>query len=179
MTSRNAAKEYRKRIFRKSRPFVRPFSEADVAWLWVAYKHGSFKMQSGLNQQEFSEHVTPILGLENFIVEDDNPKFKDKRGPVAFVSVTHDGWRYEPSIVFFKWASKKNMLRVGVAFFHKTSLSSIGVCVVRWSKSVLLDHLKKYGVLFLRGKVPFGNKDGDEYIYSVLGRKGSQAMKKG
>lgn len=152
-----------------------------MGWLWAAYRQGSFKIQAGMNQQEFSDAVQGILGhFENFIVDDDHPKFKSKRGPVALITVTSDGWRYEPAIAFFKWASPRNKLRCAVSFFHKSALSSkVGVCVVRWGRSVLLDHLKNYGVLFPRGKIPMGNMDGDEYIYSVLGRKGSEAIKQG
>ena len=176
---KNNLKTRRQKLFRKTRPFVRPFTEADMGWLWTAYKQGSFKIELDLSQQEFADKVAPVLGgFENFIVDDDNAKFKTKRGPVALISVTSDGWRYEPVIVYFKWATKKNMLRVAVAFFHKTALSSkVGVCIVKWGKSVLLDHLKKYGVLFPRGKIPMGTKQGDEYLYSVLGRMGSEAMK--
>ncbi len=151
-----------------------------MAWLWVAYQKGSFKIAEGLDQQTFSAEIQKRLGAENFVVDDDSGKFKSGRGPVALICVATNGWRYEPVIIFFKWASKRNMLRVSVSFFHKSSLSSkVGVCVVRWSKSVLLDHLKKYGVLFPRGKIPMGTAMGDEHIYSILGRKGSEAMKAG
>lgn len=152
-----------------------------MGWLWAAYKAGSFKIPDGLDQERFAIEILRRMGAhENFVVEDDSVKFKTKRGPVALVCVAGDGWRYEPVIIFFKWASKRNMLRVSVSFFHKSSLSSkVGVCVVRWGKSVLLDHLKKYGVLFPRGKIPMGTAMGDEHIYSVLGRKGSEAMKAG
>lgn len=149
-----------------------------MGWLWAAYKAGSFKIPLDLDQQTFANEIKRRLGAENFVVDDDNGKFKSGRGPVALICVAGDGWRYEPVIIFFKWATKRNMLRVSVSFFHKSSLSSkVGVCVVRWGKSVLLDHLKKYGVLFPRGKIPMGTQNGDEHIYSVLGRKGSEAMK--
>lgn len=150
-----------------------------MGWLWAAYKAGSFKIPEGLDQQTFANEIQARMGsFENFIVDDDNQKFKSRRGPVALICVADDGWRYEPVIVFFKWANKRNMLRAAVAFFHKSALSSkVGVCVVRWGKSALLDHLKKYGVLFPRGKIPMGSINGDEYIYSILGRKGSEALK--
>jgi hypothetical protein len=171
----------RKTLFRKSRPHIRPFAQEDMGWLWAAYKVGSFKIPEGLSQQTFVDEITPRLGsFENFIVDDDSNKFKSKRGPVALICVTDDGWKYEPAIIFFKWATKKNMLRASVSFFHKSALSNrVGVCVVKWGKSTLLDHLKKYGVLFPRGKIPMGSKTGDEYIYSILGRKGSEALKAG
>lgn len=176
---RFSLKENRQKLFKKSRPFIRPFSIEDMGWLWAGYKAGSFTMPAGLDQQAFVAEINQRLcGFENFVVDDDNDKFKAKRGPVALIAVTSDGWRYEPVIVFFKWATKRNMLRVCVSFFHKSALSSkVGVCVVRWGKSVLLDHLKNYGVLFPRGKIPMGSANGDEYIYSVLGRKGSEALK--
>lgn len=176
---RISLKERRQRLFRKSRPFIRQFTESDMGWLWVAYLKGSFKIPDGLTQPEFASEVGNILGrFENFIVDDDNPKFKGGRGPVALICVSSDGWKYEPAIAFFKWATPKNMLRVSVSFFHKSSLSSkVGVCIVKWGKSVLLDHLKKYGVLFPRGRIPMGCANGDEFIYSVLGRKGSEAQK--
>lgn len=150
-----------------------------MGWLWAAYKAGSFKMPEGLDQAQFVAEMQARLGaFENFIVDDDSAKFKAGRGPVALICVSSDGWRYEPVIAYFKWATKRNMLRVAVSFFHKSALSSkVGVCVIRWGKSVLLDHLKNYGVLFPRGRIPMGSANGDEYIYSVLGRKGSEAMK--
>lgn len=151
-----------------------------MGWLWAAYKAGSFQIQAGLSQEQFANHVRNVMGrFENFVVDDDNIRFKARRGPVALICVSSDGWRYEPVLMFFKWATKKNILRVSVSFFHKTALSSkVGVCVVRWGKSILLDHMKKYGVLFPRGRIPMGSKNGDEYTYSVLGRKGSEARLK-
>jgi len=150
-----------------------------MGWLWAAYKAGSFKLPAGISQERFAAEVQSVLGkFENFIVDDDSNKFRNKRGPVALICVSSDGWRYEPVMMFFKWATKRNMLRVSVSFFHKSALSSkVGVCVVKFGKSVLLDHLSKYGVLFPRGRIPMGSALGDEYIYSVLGRKGSEAQK--
>ena len=172
-------KENRKKLFRKSRPFIRPFVFSDMGWLWTAYKLGSFNIPSGLDQPTFAAEIQARLGLhETLIVDDDSSKFKSKRGPVALICATDDGWRYEPVFMFFKWATKRNMLRVAVSFFHMSSLSSkVGVCLVRCEKSALLEHMKKYGVLFPRGKIPMGRINGDEYIYSILGRKGSKALK--
>jgi len=137
-----------------------------MGWLWAAYTMGSFRFPPGLSQEEFQQRVlTGIAGLRNFLVEDRNRKFASGRGPVALISVAGDGFRIEPNVAIFKWASRRNILRGFVAFFQWVKSSSdVGVCEVRVPSrdAGILKRMAGYGVLFPKQR---------EILFSISGKK--------
>lgn len=178
----SSTREKRERLFKNSRPFIRLFDFAkDMRWIWAAYDLKSFpylKLDGETEDErkvQLVEHMKGLLAVKSscLIVEDDCRWFKAKRGPVAFVIIENYGWRIEPHVDFFKWATPRTILRCNVAFFQMVRYSSqVGVCLVRALEQYvpLFDHLKIYGLLFPCGKVPDGDPRGDEYLYYVRGR---------
>jgi hypothetical protein len=144
--------------------------------LWAAYKNGSLPIQEGLGQKDFLIEVARKYGAFDllWVIEDDNKNFKSGRGQIGLVGIKTDGWSYSPSAVFFKWATPRNVLRSLVGFFQMIRYQkSVGVCRVEVSEKdmKMLHRLQKYGVLFLRGRIPFGSPDGDVFIFSIDGKK--------
>jgi hypothetical protein len=158
-------KERRDRLFKKSRPYIRPFEVTDMGWLWAAYKAGSFQFPPDLSQEDFVEHMHAALnGATHYLVEDENRKFHSKHGPVGLVGVVSSGEKIEPAVAVFKWATPKNVLRGFVAFFQWIKSSSeVGECVVRASaKDKLMKKVVDYGVLYPRTM---------ETVYGVRGKR--------
>lgn len=174
--------EKRERLFKRSRPFIRPLSiydgqryHKDIGILWAAHQKKSFYMiPASANQQEFAKAIEGMTELaELFMAEDDNTGYKGS-GPVAFIMSQHDGWRVEPHVEFFPWATNRNKLRVTVAFLQYLRYSrKIGVCIIRALEEslALFRKCETYGVLHYVGKVHGGDPRGDEYLFSVKGKK--------
>lgn len=142
----------------------------DLSVLWAAYKAGSFHLEAGLPQEDFVENIEQSMKnyQHSWLVDDDSSAFASKRGPVALIGANTLGLIVEPTVVFFKWATRRNMIRVSVAYLNMIRHSKkTGVVIVRTEKSkmVLPDHLKRYDMLFFVGKA-----SESEYLYSVRGR---------
>lgn len=178
-------RERRARLFKTSKPFIRPavlVSEGgfgdDMGILWAAYKAGSFPLiNAGMEMPEFAKAMVAIaLTLhEMAIVEDDNKAFASGRGPVAIIGIRSDGWKHEPHVDYFKWSAKRNILRVTIQFLQMARYSKeVGVVMIRSLKetsNLFMRAAKDYGVLNFVGRVPHGTPRGDEYIFSVMGKK--------
>ena len=180
-------KERRDRLLKK-RPFIRPlqvFDEGnyhkDIAILWTAHKEKPFHpIRPDLSQERFASEIALLSKETNLLlVEDENASFSEGRGPVCLICVKDDGWKIEPYAEFFKWSSPRNKLRVSVCFFQWVQYKPIGVCVVQCSEQAknLFDHCRQYGVLFPAGKIIGGDRDGDEYIYSIMGKSNPKRIK--
>jgi hypothetical protein len=168
----------RERLFRKSRPFIRPFDiNRDMLYLWAAYDLGSFPhMEKGLNPSQFSGLVREAISRRSaaLVIDDDCRYFKTGRGPVCLVLIDNYGWRIEPFSDFFFWATPRIKLRANVAFFQKIRHdSAVGVCLVKSSRMFanLFNRLAKYGVLRSCGRIPQGYPDGDEFLFQVRGKR--------
>lgn len=169
-------KIYRDRLLKKDKPYVRRMEildgetySGDMKVLWAAYKAGTFKMPE-MSQAEFVKLIETELSAFDkvFVVDDNNKAFSKGRGPVALVGTNIKGLVVEPKAIFFKWATKKNILRSSVSFLNMIKHSSkTGVCFVKTQKDkrTLPDHLKNYDMLYYVGKI-----DDSEYLYSVRGR---------
>ena len=182
---RGRALFWRSRIFKRSRPFVRPLDPQKDAWvLWAAYDLNSFpNFPKGMKKDDFFKCVKSFVENKSsvLLVEDNHKYFRDKKGPVAMVSVDNYGWRIEPQIDFFFWASKRNRLRAAASFLHMTRNSrQIGVCVVRASEKDVqfCEHLRGYDLLYPCGKIPNGTPDGDELLFYVRGKRGQDEKRK-
>ena len=171
-------RERRERLFKKSRPHFRKadllnldgsYGE-DMKILWAAYKAGSFQAPEGLTDSQFAEWiVNQAKGFQTlWIGEDESKAYRSKRGPVGVAAMNAQGLLVTVEGQAFKWATKKNVLRLCVGFLHMiTKSNKTGVCMVKGDdrSQPLLDHLKHYGLLYYIGKTNPG-----EYLYSVRGR---------
>lgn len=172
--------EKRERLFRHSRPNLRAFEfydgdeyHKDVKILWVAHK---LKPLHGLSEELTEvEFVNKIMSLESelLMIEDKNKQYKGS-GPIGVVLIYSDEWKIEPHASFFPWATKQNILRSAVSFFQWARNSRKIGCVLTFvlqDGKNLYDRVCKYGVLHYVGKLVNGDPRGDEYIYSVKGKK--------
>lgn len=171
------AKELRERLFKKSRPQARRLEildgdqySKDMGVLWAAYKAGSFSMPPLLTQEDFVKLIEESFKefQHMWVIDDDNNAFSSRRGPVALVGANSVNLIVEPKFLFFKWASKRNILRSVIAFLNMIRNSKkTGIALVRTTKDkmTLPDHLKKYDMLYFIGK-----SAENEYLYTVRGR---------
>lgn len=163
-------------MFKKSRPHIRQFESKDNGYLWAAYQNGSLDIPPDLSQEDFLKAVAQRFAGNDllWIVEDDNKGFRSGRGQVCLVGIKTDGWTFQPSAVFFKWATPKNILRCMVAFFHfMRSRKDVGVCRVEVTdkNKKALFMMRDYGVLYPRGSIPNGSPAGALWIFSINGKR--------
>jgi len=144
--------------------------------LWAAYKEGSFPLIPEMDKESFYGYTRE--NLKSFsslmLVEDECKKFKAGRGPVCLIVANTDGWKVEPHVEFFKWATPRNILRVNVRFFNwMRQNKGVGVCIVKSLKetSNLFHRVRQYGVLFYVGCLVGGDIRGNEFIFSICGGK--------
>ncbi len=174
---RREAIKRRKRLFRENRPHVREMTDEDLGILWAQHNATA---EEPLSAEVFNQGIRDVLARFHgvMMVEDRSPAYPDGWGPVAFLGLTSDGWKVEPTLEYFKWASPRNILRSSVAVFRWFQTSrDVGVCLVRSDDkmAILMRKLKKYGVLFPVGKIPYGLPTGHEYLFYVKGKRdGSQ-----
>lgn len=157
------AKQRRARLFKKSRPHIRQLEAKDMAWLWAAYRRGSFKFPPDMTQGDFTAYIEQAMqGVSQHIVEDENKQFSSGSGPVALIGIASDGLRIEPGVAVFSWATPKNVLRGFVAFFQWIKSEPISECVVRVpAKDKLMKKMVDYGVIYPRAM---------ETVYGVRGK---------
>ena len=170
-------KERRDRLFKSSRPLVRRLEvmdgeqySSDMALLWAAYKAGSFHLPEGLSQEDFVKAIEEYFAnfKQVWIVDDRNESFSKKNGQVGIVLTNSVDLLVEARFGYFKWATKRNILRMTAAFLNMVKHSTkTGVCLVRTTKDKmkLPDHMKKYDLLYFVGRVA-----PNEYLYSIRGR---------
>lgn len=181
MSSDKKAK--RDRLFKNGRPHIRPLQvydgekyHKDLGILWVGYKKTPFEwLKENLEQSEFARAIEHIYKDDDLLIaEDNNRHFKDKKGPVALFSLSNNGWKYEPHVQFMPWATKKNILRATVAFLQYVRYSKKVGCVVVFSLEdslTLFDKCCEYGVLHRVGLIPNGDPRGDEWMYTIRGKR--------
>lgn len=147
--------------------------------LWAAHKGGAFSLPE-MDQAQFVEAMKEFLSRFNigWMIEDDNYKFGEKRGPVAIVLGVYNNWELEPQFFLFPWATGKNKLRCGVSFVQKARYShDIGIVTIYdtgrryWSKvrNYFMSPTtpKDKGVLGYVGRIPQGNVTKDRHIYFI------------
>jgi hypothetical protein len=177
---RRLGKAFRKevsRLFKSGKPLVRRMEildgetySSDMGILWAAYKAKSFNLEEGLNQEDFVKAIEQYFSNfgQVWIVDDKNKNFSKGRGPVGLVLTSTMDLLVEARFGFFKWATKRNVLKCSAAFLNMIRNSTkTGICMVRTEKDkrLLPDHLKSYGLLYYAGRV-----SENEYLYSVIGR---------
>jgi hypothetical protein len=133
-------------------------------------------LKEDLSREEFVRSIAEMFSRFNhvLVIEDDHPGFKAGRGLVGLIGIRTDGWSFLPECLFFKWARRRNILRAAVGFFQMLRYQKdVGVCEVRTTKKdfAYMKHMEKYGVLYMRGKIPSGSRDGDVFVFSINGKK--------
>lgn len=174
-------KEKRDRLFKGGRPLLRKLQiydgdryHKDIGILWVAYsKEPFYSFPEGLDKNEFVEEIKKVSEYKELLVaEDRNPEYREF-GPVAFIAIHSDGWKIEPHAIYFPWATTRNKLRSAVSFFQMVRYKNIGACIVysMLSSKALFDKCIEYGVLHYVGKIVNGDPRGDQYLFSVRGKR--------
>lgn len=170
-------KELRQRLFKKTKPVIRRLEimdgeqySRDMGILWAGYRSGAFALPEGLDQQAFVDAIEQRLsGFDAvWMVDDKNRSFSAGFGPIAIVGTTTAGLIVEPRAIFFRWASKRNVLRASVGFINMLKHSKkTGIILVRTRRDQmkLPDHLKAYDMLYYLGR-----SDVNEALYSIRGR---------
>lgn len=174
----SSTKVKRDRLFKGGRPLVRQFDPAKDFWvLWAAYDLGSFPgITKGLSMDQFKAVLTNSLSRHSaaLVVEDQCKWFRDKRGPIALVTVDNFGWRVEPFADFFIWTTPRMKARAVVSFLQMVRYDSdVGVCVGRVPERFFefYNRLREYGVMFPCGKIPYGAEHGNEYLFYIHGKR--------
>lgn len=174
-------KERRDRLFKTSRPNVRPldFSNiSDMGILWAAYERGSFPDLP--EDMEKTEFVNVMLDLAEhydlgWMIEDTTNAFAEGKAPIGVMMAKTDGWEIEPHYENFTWASARNKLRAVTAFLQMMRYDkTVGVIKVHslTKDKRFFKHLaKNYGVLNYLGCIPHGDYRGDQHIFYVKGRR--------
>ena len=170
-------KERRDRLFKPERPVVRRLEifdgetySKDMGILWSAYKAGSFHMPPDLKQEDFVKAIEDQFSSfhQVWIVDDRNKAFQKGNGQVGLVLTQVTDLIVDARFGFFKWATKRNILRTTAAFLNMVKHSTkTGICLVRADREqrVLPNHLKDYDLLYYVGK-----SSEKEYLYSIRGR---------
>lgn len=123
----------------------------DMKTLWAAHKAGTFGLGE-VEQDKFADVMLDVISQYDsaWIVEDRNDAYPAKRGPIGVILVKSDGFIIRPDVDYFKWASKRNILRTTVAFFNWIKYSKdVSLCVfdsTPESKS-LYWKMRDYGIM--------------------------------
>ena len=172
-------KELRNRLFKPLHPVARRLEilngegyTRDAGILWAAYKAGSFSLPEELTQEQFVVAIGQYLASfqNRWIIDDYNKNYDATggKGPVAIALTNAAELIVDAQFGFFKWATKRNILRSAASFLNMIKNSSkTGICLVRAQKDkrTLCDHLKHYDLLYYVGK-----SAENEYLYSIRGR---------
>jgi hypothetical protein len=176
-------KAARDRLFKAGRPNIRSLVleeddgvGGDMRFIWGAYRMGSFPDLSEMSQSDLTDHFLEYISsyYAAWIVEDTNYHYPDGYGPVGLIVANFNGWDMEPVFIPFKWITRKNVLKMVVAFFQMARYEKgIGVLSVN-SNIDQFDFFKKiskrYNVIHYVGKVPRGDNGLDKYMFYGRGK---------
>lgn len=173
-----SSKRLRDRLL-KNRPSVRRCDVEnlrDLGIVWADYRAGNFFFQPGLSNDEFVSAALPLLSSWDSVwfVEDNSSQYGAGEGPVAILGIKTDGWRVEPHIHHFAWATTRQKLRAWVAVLQMLRYDKeIGVIllIVQEEHKTFFDHVVKYGVLFPKGRIAGGLPTGNGLLYTMRGKK--------
>ena len=169
------ARQKRIARFTQHRPVFRPLVAADWPVICVAYDRGAFDLPADLLPEVVKEAVHSWERTHRLLIaEDKNTNFRSGRGPVALVKIRFDGWKSEPELIKFPWATKTNVVRGMVTFLLDMKRSKdMGVCLIacQESSAKFLLRMADLKLLFRCGYVPNGYCDSPMWMFNVSGRK--------
>jgi len=172
-------RERRERLLKRDEPFVRPMDLARDAWvLFAAYDLGSFPaLPKGMKAPELVALVKAWASRHSqvLMIEANHKFFRERRGPVAMVTIDNFDWQIELRVDWMFWATKRQRLAAAVSFLHMTRYSrKVGVCVVRCEEKdePFCRHLgERYDLLEQCGAIPNGTPTGSQLIYARTGKR--------
>lgn len=132
-------------------PKFRGLEESDFRWLWAAYKKDSFPKESfpeGLPKEEFDERVRDYLSRfhEWYLLSAEKP--------VGVVMILTDGYRFEPHVKWFSWATPRQKMETAGKFLNIMRHDGfLGVIYMSEGESKFMEHLEKRGIVRMVGKV--------------------------
>ncbi len=173
------AKLRRERLFRTGKPNIRPAVYDDIRWLWVAARRQGYHS----SPEDFSREMEPELARADklYVLEDTNKEFSTKNGPVGMVLANYDGWSLAPHVIWFPWASPRNILRCSVGFLQSMRYTHEVGCIKIFataSNAPWFKWLKRYVAISLAGRIPSGRPDGEEFIFYLRGRKQNESVRR-
>ena len=166
------AQQLRGRLFRRGNPVFRPAMQEDMRWLWASYK-----LEGGeIDQDQFTLHTRNEIARHSraYMAEDENAQFENGRGPIAVITADYDGWKIEPHMTFFPWATHRNRLKAVVGFLmYQRFEPDIGSIQLRTDENGrdFCKRLGDYLPLRVGGKIAGGRPNGADYIFYVRGKK--------
>lgn len=172
-------RERRERLLKRGEPFVRPLDLAKDAWvLWAAYDLKSFpSLPRGLKTEQLFELVGAWAKRHSqvLLIEANHKFYREKRGPIAMVTIDNFDWQIEPRFDFFFWATKRQRLAAAVAFLQMIRHTrKVGVCVVRVDEKDVpfCEHIaERYELLEKCGELPNASPSGTQYLFCRTGKR--------
>ena len=100
-------RQRRDRLFKTSKPTVRFIEEEDLKWLWAARR--ILDADEDIDQETFTDEMVERLSEFDaiYMLEDDNPQFSERFGPVGFIAAYTDGWTLQPHAQWMPWARRR------------------------------------------------------------------------
>lgn len=125
----------------------RPFEEADLKYLWAAYRKGSFRelFRDETTQQEFT-----ALWTYMFERTDGGVWILESGKPVGFIGArdrSHGGHRVlEPHAQWFPWATPRQRLETIVKYVSEMRKTALLTIFSRMSDKDFYTHVCRYGI---------------------------------
>jgi hypothetical protein len=176
-------KAARDRLFRYGRPNIRELVlregdgiGGDMRYIWGAYRKGSFPDIGEMDQSEFTDYFIDYLDqfYSAWIVEDKNYHYPDNYGPVGLIVADFNGWEMEPVFIPFEWITKKNVLKMVVAFFqmarYERGIGILSLSSGEESVNFFMKTAKRYNVIYYVGKIPRANRGDNRYMFYGRGK---------
>lgn len=168
----------RERLLKRDEPRVRKLEAKDAWVLFAAYDLGSFPgMPKGLKPAELWAHVAAWAQRHSsvLVIEANHRYFRERRGPIAMVTIDNFGWQIEPRVDFFFWATKRQRLAAAVGFLQMIRYAKeVGCLFARVPDAgvSMCEHImRNYDLLRVAGKIPNAREEGTEHHYYLKGRR--------
>jgi hypothetical protein len=95
-------------------------------------------------------------------------------GIVGLIRTRFDGWKLEPELYKFPWATKFNVVRGMVAFLAEMKRAkTIGLCMIICGNPSIkfVERLMELKLLFRCGYIPNGYPDSPMWLFNISGKK--------
>lgn len=101
---------------------MRDVTEADIRWLWAAYKMGTYKeiLPEHMNDDMFTETVLDVIESSDLAFMIDGPG-EDGIRPIGIVlaRIFAKGNAIEPHVDWFPWATGRNKMEGSATFLRQ------------------------------------------------------------
>ena len=142
--------------------------EGDLRWLWAAYRMGVWPehlLRAGIEPGEFRDEIEHLLIQVPIFEVLVGPTSKG-HAPVGLALGLKSEHRIQPEFLWFPWASARNRLELGIAFFRLAAREHLAIVWAREADRPYFERLVRYGVLRCRGQVPaFFARDEPAMLY--------------